>query len=248
MSTSAMFCMDVSRRPPRMPFTAAGLLRFTSMPGNAPLGELSSASCTLRRPMYNTLVLAGNADSSEPGATGSSEMPCCCSTVYSTLEMPYDHVRVRASCFSTSTLTPSAAPRCRSQLANPSALSPLAPTPDSARRVVSVPAMGLVICLTTPPVLPFAASHVKTPWSCISFQMAPCPPGLSARLSSPLGTQRPAWVVTTGTRGCSKRRKPPAPRPNQPWLRMSAEMRRWLPFAADVMIATGVTCCFPCSL
>eukprot|EP00982_Pelagococcus_subviridis_P002275 17589-Pelagococcus_subviridis.AAC.1 len=45
------------------------------------------------------------------------------------------------------------------------------------------------------------------------------------------------------------RLNPVSPRPNQSLSRMSCSMRRWLPFAADVITATGVTCRSPpCTL
>ena len=50
-STSAMFCMDVSSRPPLHPSAVAGLLRLTSIPGNAPRGDDRSPSRILSRPM-----------------------------------------------------------------------------------------------------------------------------------------------------------------------------------------------------
>ena len=86
-SASAMFCMEVSSLP-RTPSFVTGLERFTSIPGNAPRGERSSAFWIFSSPMYSTFVFAGNRASDDPGATGSSEMPCLCSTVYSTLLTP----------------------------------------------------------------------------------------------------------------------------------------------------------------
>ena len=38
--------------------------------------------------MYSTFVFAGYALSLLPGATGSSDIPRCCNTVYSTLDIP----------------------------------------------------------------------------------------------------------------------------------------------------------------
>ena len=88
---------------------------------------------------------------------------------------------------------------------------PRAPQPNRllwylTAAVVAVAAIGFVICRTTAPFLPLAPSHVKTPWSCISFQIAPWPPGLSeiANAAWPSsGTHSPPFVVTTGTSGCS---------------------------------------------
>ena len=164
------------------------------------------------------------------------------------MDIPYEYSTSPVSASldrrSTSTLTPSLAPRCRSQLAKPSALSSLAPTPARARIVVSVPAIGLVICRTVAPLRPLASSQVNTPWSCISFQIAPWPPGLRATLRSspPSVTHCPPRVVTTGTKGCSNSLKEFSPRPKKFFWDISADMRRWLPLAADVITATGVTC------
>ena len=93
------------------------------------------------------------------------------------------------------------------------ALFSRAPTPESAKIVVSVPAMGLVICRTVAPTRFLAPSHVNTPWSCMSFQMAPWPPGLSATdiSFSSETTHAPPRTVTTGTSGCSKSRNPLSP-------------------------------------
>ena len=190
--TSAMFCMEVSRRPPLVPSSVAGLDRFTSIPGNAPagggeqrvahllqtdvqdvgVGWIAAFRASWRHGLVRDAVLREDGVLDIGDAVG---------------------VIARASRRSMSTLTPSDAPRCRSQLAKPIALSSLAPTPESARMVVSVPAMGLVIWRTVAPFRPLAASQVKTPLSCMSFQMAPCPPGLSAMASSPSlsGTHAP---------------------------------------------------------
>ena len=163
--------------------------------------------------------MAGNALSSLPSSTGWSSMPCCSNTVYSTLDIPYEYslspVFESIDSRSTKTFTPSLAPKCRSQLANPSALSSRAPTPANANMVVSVPAIGLVICRTVAPFRPLASSQVKTPWSCISFHMAPWPPGFSetAKSPPPSVTHRPPSVVTTGTSGCSNSRNELSPLP-----------------------------------
>lgn len=72
------------------------------------------------------------------------------------------------------TLMPSAAPTARSQLAKPKALPPLYPAPLRASRVASVPASGLLIWRTIAASLFWSTmSQSNTPWSVISFQMAP---------------------------------------------------------------------------
>ena len=49
---------------------------------------------------------------------------------------------------------------------------------------------------------PQPASQAKMPWSCMSFQMAPCPPGLSIGASGAGSSQRPSSAPTSGTSGC----------------------------------------------
>ena len=246
-STSAMFCIDVSSRPPSSRRASPVSTGSRASRGRRPSGTTASPreSCrgrcrgrwcwrgtrsrrflVHRRVVDAVLLQHGVLDVGYPVRV---------------LDVARLLVLDRRS---TSTLTPSLAPRWRSQLAKPSALSSLAPTPASARIVVSVPAIGLVICRTVAPLRPLASSQVNTPWSCISFQIAPWPPGLRATLRSspPSVTHCPPRVVTTGTKGCSKSLKEFSPRPKKFFWDISVDMRRWLPLAADVITATGVTC------
>ena len=48
----------------------------------------------------------------------------------------------------------------------------------------------------------WAASHAKTPWSAMSFQMAPWPPGFIIGARAPASGHRPDAAPTTGTIGC----------------------------------------------
>mmetsp|Transcript_3405 Transcript_3405/g.13177 ORF Transcript_3405/g.13177 Transcript_3405/m.13177 type:complete len:234 (+) Transcript_3405:833-1534(+) len=206
MSASAMFCIEHSRRPPLVPFASTGFVRFINMPGNAARDEPTSASRMCFNPTYKTFVFAGYALSVPPSPFALSLTPSRSRSVYSMLDTPYTNSSVRAFFFSMSTLTPSEAPTCLSQLANPSALSPLMPTPERDRSVVSVPAIGFVIWRTIPPVRSRDSNQSNTPSSCMSFQMAPCPPGLSAICEKPSLTQRPPSMLITGTSGCSNNR------------------------------------------
>mmetsp|Transcript_18481 Transcript_18481/g.62947 ORF Transcript_18481/g.62947 Transcript_18481/m.62947 type:complete len:326 (+) Transcript_18481:2495-3472(+) len=255
-----MFCMLHSSRPPAVcvpsgSVSAFFLLRFTSRPGSAPSG-VRDASSTRPRETYSTFVFAGKAlfAASEPvpsASTATSSMPYLANSVYSMLLTAYSHrsspLSGSRTRLSTSTLAPSDAPGVRVQDAKPNALSPRRPVPASARRVVSMPAMGLLICRTRPALRPCSAlSHRSTPPSAMSFHIAPCPPGFTVGLITASSAHRP-WPATvhTGTMGCLNSLNDLRPRPNHPICSHRPRSLAWLSFASDVMIATGVVSCRP---
>jgi hypothetical protein len=97
---------------------------------------------------------------------------------------------------------PSLAPTVRSHDMKPKPLPRLWPAPASASSVVSVPASGLLIWRTMPACRCCCESQPNTPWSTISFQMAPCPPGFIVSSQAPAISHWPSSADTTGTRGC----------------------------------------------
>ena len=96
---------------------------------------------------------------------------------------------------------PSAAPTTLGQDAKPNLRPACDPAPASASSVVSVPAKGLEIYLTTAAFLPCLANQPNTWQSFISFQITPCPPGFMIGWRGSGTGHYPSSADTTGTRG-----------------------------------------------